>query len=149
MKNLTNKKMKVSKGKQDSQDKKQNDNKNKSEEQDKQDAHSDKKDDKGDKDTNSTMNEVDDNNQQQGEQSKDQGFTIKQGSKEDKYDEKMQAKVQQYREIPEDIGGLLRAFIKNEYQQNRYNEQQVKNEKNSFKLFNVTADKQNCRCPKF
>jgi hypothetical protein len=35
----------------------------------------------------------------------------------------MQAKLQQYREIPEDVGGLLRAFIKNEYQQNRYNEQ--------------------------
>ena len=38
------------------------------------------------------------------------------------YDEKLQAKAQQYREIPEDIGGLLRAFIKQEYQKNRYNE---------------------------
>lgn len=38
------------------------------------------------------------------------------------YDEKLQAKAQQYREIPEDVGGLLRAFIKQEYQKNRYNE---------------------------
>ncbi|MBE6467590.1 MAG: tetratricopeptide repeat protein [Alphaproteobacteria bacterium] len=91
--------------------------------QTKQDAHSDKKDDKGNKDTNSTMNEVDDSEQKKGEESKDKGFSIKQGSKEEKYDEKMQAKIQQYREIPEDAGGLLRAFIKSEYQQNRYNEQ--------------------------
>ena len=69
------------------------------------------------------MNEVDANNQKQGEKSKEQGFSIKQGPKSDKYDEKMQAKLQQYREIPEDVGGLLRAFIKSEYQQNRYNEQ--------------------------
>ena len=38
------------------------------------------------------------------------------------YDEKLQAKAQQYREIPEDVGGLLRAFIAQEYSQNRYNE---------------------------
>lgn len=36
------------------------------------------------------------------------------------YDEKMQARAQQYREIPEDPGGLLRAFIYREYQRNRY-----------------------------
>mgnify|MGYP002624120892 CR=1 FL=1 len=38
------------------------------------------------------------------------------------YDEKLQAKAQQYREIPEDVGGLLRAFIAQEYQKNRYKE---------------------------
>ena len=101
----------------------QNQQQSQGQEQSQQDVHSDKKDDKGDKETQSTMNEVDDNRQKQGEQSKEQGFSIKQGSKEDKYDEKMQAKLQQYREIPEDVGGLLRAFIKSEYQQNRYNEQ--------------------------
>ena len=68
------------------------------------------------------MNEVDNSNKQDGEND-EQGFSKKQGNKEEKYDEKMQAKLQQYREIPEDVGGLLRAFIKNEYQQNRYNEQ--------------------------
>ena len=41
-----------------------------------------------------------------------------------KYDEEVQAKAQQYREIPEDPGGLLKAFILKEYQKNRYREQQ-------------------------
>ncbi|MBR2137061.1 MAG: VWA domain-containing protein [Alphaproteobacteria bacterium] len=36
--------------------------------------------------------------------------------------EKMRAKMQQYREIPEDQGGLLRAFIRKEYEKNRYEE---------------------------
>ena len=44
------------------------------------------------------------------------------GNKEEQYDEKMQAKARQYREIPEDPGGLLKAFIYQEYRQNRYNE---------------------------
>lgn len=39
-----------------------------------------------------------------------------------KSDEKAQAKEQQYREIPEDVGGLLRAFIYKEYMKNRYGE---------------------------
>ena len=39
------------------------------------------------------------------------------------YDEKVQAKMQRYRDIPEDPGGLLRAFIAREYQKNRYNEE--------------------------
>ena len=49
------------------------------------------------------------------------------GQKEEqapKYDEEVQAKAQQYREIPEDPGGLLKAFILKEYQKNRYREQQ-------------------------
>lgn len=41
---------------------------------------------------------------------------------DENYDEKVQAKTQRYREIPEDVGGLLRAFIHQEYQKNRYNE---------------------------
>lgn len=36
------------------------------------------------------------------------------------YDEEIQAREQQYRDIPEDTGGLLRAFIKREYIKNRY-----------------------------
>lgn len=43
-----------------------------------------------------------------------------QEEEDDKYDEKRQARVQQYREIPEDPGGLLRAFIAKEYNLNRY-----------------------------
>lgn len=37
-----------------------------------------------------------------------------------KYDEQIQAREQQFRDIPEDNGGLLRAFIKKEYMKNRY-----------------------------
>ena len=112
-----------SQGNEDSQNKKQSDKRKQSEEESKQDAHSDKKDDKGNEDTSSNLNEVDENNQQQGDKSDEQGFSIKQGANNEKYDEKMQTRLQQYREVPEDVGGLLRAFIKNEYQQNRYNEQ--------------------------
>ena len=36
------------------------------------------------------------------------------------YDEEVQARELQYREIPEDAGGLLRAFIAKEYAKNRY-----------------------------
>ncbi len=43
-------------------------------------------------------------------------------SDDEKFDEKGQARAQQYREIPEDPGGLLKAFIYKEYSRNRYNE---------------------------
>lgn len=52
----------------------------------------------------------------------DQGSAIKKGNDDEKYDEQIQARAQQYREIPEDPGGLLRAFIYKEYQRNRYND---------------------------
>lgn len=39
---------------------------------------------------------------------------------ESEYDEEAQARAQQYREIPEDVGGLLRAFIYKEYKSKRY-----------------------------
>ena len=39
---------------------------------------------------------------------------------EKEYNEQIQAREQQYREIPEDPGGLLRAFIYKEFQKNRY-----------------------------
>ncbi len=44
----------------------------------------------------------------------------KQGDKDEKYDEEVQAKVQRFREIPDDKGGLLRAFIQQEYLKKRY-----------------------------
>jgi len=46
---------------------------------------------------------------------------LQKGKDDTKYDEEVQAREQQYREIPEDPGGLLRAFIYQEYQKNRYN----------------------------
>ena len=39
---------------------------------------------------------------------------------DEKYDEEVQAKVQRFREIPDDKGGLLRAFIQQEYLKKRY-----------------------------
>ena len=51
------------------------------------------------------------------------GALMQQGQQdEEKYDEKIQARTQQLREIPEDAGGLLRAFIAEEYRRNRYGE---------------------------
>ena len=50
-------------------------------------------------------------------------YHLKTGLLDKEQSEKMQAKIQQYREIPEDPGGLLKAFIYQEYRQNRYNEQ--------------------------
>ncbi len=48
------------------------------------------------------------------------GTALQEGNPEDKYNEETQARARRYREIPEDPGGLLRAFILQEYQQNRY-----------------------------
>ncbi len=45
---------------------------------------------------------------------------LQNGKSDPKYNEEVQAREQQYREIPEDPGGLLRAFIRKEYQKNRY-----------------------------
>ena len=40
----------------------------------------------------------------------------------EQYDEEAQARAQQYREIPENPGGLLKAFIRREYMKKRYEE---------------------------
>lgn len=50
----------------------------------------------------------------------EQAGGVQKSGEEPEYDERMQARAQQYREIPEDPGGLLRAFIYREYQRNRY-----------------------------
>lgn len=42
------------------------------------------------------------------------------GNKDDKYDETIQARMQRFREIKEDTGGLLKALIKEEYLKKRY-----------------------------
>lgn len=57
------------------------------------------------------------------EQAEQQGGAVQQQSDDDEeYDEKVQARAQQLREIPEDPGGLLRAFIAQEYRRNRYDD---------------------------
>ncbi|MBO4285138.1 MAG: VWA domain-containing protein [Alphaproteobacteria bacterium] len=49
-----------------------------------------------------------------------EAMKAKEGDENEKYDEKVQARRQQFREIKEDTGGLLRAIIKQEYLKNRY-----------------------------
>ncbi len=64
---------------------------------------------------------------EQEQQSEQRGGAIQQqGQEDEEYDEKIQARAQQLREIPEDPGGLLRAFIAQEYRRNRYDENQEK-----------------------
>ena len=60
--------------------------------------------------------------QENEQQENPSGGGLQTEGEEPKYDEKVQALDQKYREIPEDPGGLLRAFIYQEYQRNRYNE---------------------------
>ncbi len=45
---------------------------------------------------------------------------MKKGDENEKYDEEALAMQRRYREIPEDVGGLLREFIKKEYMKDRY-----------------------------
>lgn len=60
--------------------------------------------------------------QQREEENKKAVGELQKGDEETKYDEQVQARAQQFRDIPEDTGGLLRAFIKKEYMKNRYKE---------------------------
>ena len=56
------------------------------------------------------------------EDEKEGGAALQKDDNDHKYDEEVQARELQYREIPEDPGGLLRAFINKEYMKNRYKE---------------------------
>lgn len=56
------------------------------------------------------------------EQKEKHPFQAKESSKNENYSETAQAREQVYRQIPEDKGGLLRAFIRREYLKNRYGE---------------------------
>lgn len=49
---------------------------------------------------------------------------LQNADKDTKSNEEIMARAQQYRAIEDDPGGLLRAFIRSEYQKNRYKEQQ-------------------------
>lgn len=50
-------------------------------------------------------------------------MNAKEGDKGDEYDEEVLAVQRRYREIPEDVGGLLRAFIEKEYLKDRYHDE--------------------------
>lgn len=49
-----------------------------------------------------------------------QALQTQAGAKSDEEKEKIKARLQKFRDVPEDKGGLLRALIKKEYQLNRY-----------------------------
>ena len=66
----------------------------------------------------------DDTNNQMTQQNA-QNLGAKKGDKDDEYDEKALIMERKYREIPEDIGGLLREFIKKEHLKDRYGNEDI------------------------
>jgi Ca-activated chloride channel family protein len=60
--------------------------------------------------------------EKQNEQNAQSLSGAKQDDKDKEYNEQVQARAQRFRDIPEDKGGLLRAFIRREYNKNRYGE---------------------------
>ena len=58
--------------------------------------------------------------EQEKDQQQNSAQALQNNEGDTKYDEEVQAREMQYREIPEDPGGLLRAFIAREYAKNRY-----------------------------
>ncbi|MBQ7303512.1 MAG: VWA domain-containing protein [Alphaproteobacteria bacterium] len=83
---------------------------------DKEDNNKQSKDDSKENQENEQSKKTEQNVQEQ----KIINAAAKQGKKDEEYDEKVQAKVQKFREIPEDKGGLLREFIRQEYLKDRY-----------------------------
>ena len=77
--------------------------------------------DKGEE--NKSQNEEGDDNNATEEQTEDQDVGLmnaKEGDEDTQYDDKVLAMRRRYRDIPEDVGGLLREFIKKEYLKGRY-----------------------------
>jgi len=85
-------------------------------------AQADEENDEKKSDDNSKENQSKQNQKTQTstEEQKAPKMGAKQGSNDEKYDEEVQAKIQKLREVPEDKGGLIRAFIQKEYLKNRY-----------------------------
>ncbi|MBQ8751247.1 MAG: VWA domain-containing protein [Alphaproteobacteria bacterium] len=52
-----------------------------------------------------------------------QNMGVKKGKEDEEYDEEALIMQRKYREIPEDVGGLLREFIKKEYIKDRYRDE--------------------------
>ncbi len=74
-------------------------------------------------DENKSQNENGENNNGTEAQTEDQDVGLmnaKQGNEDTQYDDKVLAVRRKYREIPEDVGGLLREFIKKEHLKGRY-----------------------------
>ena len=120
------------------EEKKQNQNKDTKEQKDKDNSkqNDDKKNDASNKNNsedkdNSKSNSKEKSNQsnQTNKNSKTDEETqqnansvqMQEGNNNEKYDEEAMVMQRLYREIPEDVGGLLREFIKKEYLKDRYN----------------------------
>lgn len=91
-----------------------------SEGQDRQDDHQDKQSPENVQEQNQPAGKEQDEAEKQ-----DQNMATAGQEKEEsdqQYDEEIQAREQRFRDIPEDTGGLLRAFIRKEYNKNRYGE---------------------------
>lgn len=103
----------------------QNDNENKEQEQEQKkdnDSEQQKDDEQKSSQEDEQMKEAEnkpEDKKAEPEKSEMQDFEKSQDDKKE-YDEKAQAQEQQYREIPEDVGGLIRAFIAKEYAKKRY-----------------------------
>lgn len=113
-----------SKSDENQDDRQEKDNQQNDEEKDNQEQESqgqDKQDNKQDeKKQQSQAEQMKEENKPNVNNQEKSAAELQKGEEDNKYDEEMQAKIQQYREIPEDTGGLVRAFIKKEYMQNRY-----------------------------
>jgi Ca-activated chloride channel family protein len=87
-----------------------------------QDANDNHNDDRADKDRQRPSEAELDETNEASEGKSEQGVVPQTDEEnQEEYNEQIQAKAQQYRDIPEDAGGLLKAFIYQEYQKNRYN----------------------------
>lgn len=64
--------------------------------------------------------QADEQREQEADNRPQQGSALQNEESDNTYNEEVQAREMQYREIPEDAGGLLRAFIAKEYSKNRY-----------------------------
>ncbi|MBQ8869812.1 MAG: VWA domain-containing protein [Alphaproteobacteria bacterium] len=83
-------------------------------------ADEENNDKKGDDNSKENQSKQNQKTEQSAEEQKAPKMGAKQGSNDEKYDEEVHAKIQKFREVPEDKGGLIRAFIQKEYLKNRY-----------------------------
>ena len=106
-----------------SNEKKENNNDN---ENSKQNTPMDNENGEG-KEQNNDKNEENNNdgNNETEQQQELERVGAKTGDKDEEYDEKALMMERKYREIPEDIGGLLREFIKKEHMKDRYKNEDI------------------------
>ncbi len=100
--------------------------KNNDNENSKQKAPMDNENGEGEEQNNDKNEEnKNDGNSEREQQQQLENIGAKTGDKDEEYDEKALMMERKYREIPEDIGGLLREFIKKEYMKDRYKNENI------------------------